>query len=357
MAPGVPDYYKSLGLPPTASDAEIKKSYRKLALQFHPDKNPGNKQAEEKFKEIAEAYSTLSDAEKRRKYEQLRTAPPPPPSQARGADNFQWWGKAPGEGPGNPFGKRPASAASSAGPGSFGGFAQRYSAGAAPGTWQAPGFAAAPPAGGSGGTFGGFMPRHFTLGEATSLFDSIFGGQDPFEDFTDSSSLGFGPPRSNALTNGNGRKGSSWDVKITKVKRADGTVVIERTDASGHTTRTVEGGPGGAAPPPQARPAQAARRPEDAGFAQPRSYTPSYSPAAPYNAGVPPMMELPAPPRAQLPMAQQTLRPALVVAQAAGGAASRGGGIERGSWSSAGGAAAAAAASGARGAFVGWSSN
>jgi molecular chaperone DnaJ len=63
------DYYEVLGLSHSASDQEIKSAYRKLALKHHPDKNPGDKQAEEKFKEAAEAYSVLSDPEKRARYD------------------------------------------------------------------------------------------------------------------------------------------------------------------------------------------------------------------------------------------------------------------------------------------------
>lgn len=65
------DYYKILGIERKASEEEIKRAYRKLALQYHPDRNPGNKEAEEKFKEINEAYQVLSDAEKRGRYDQL----------------------------------------------------------------------------------------------------------------------------------------------------------------------------------------------------------------------------------------------------------------------------------------------
>ncbi|MFN5416976.1 MAG: molecular chaperone DnaJ [Flavobacteriia bacterium] len=64
------DYYEVLGLAKNASEAEIKKAYRKLALQYHPDKNPDDKGAEEKFKEAAEAYEILSNAEKRQRYDQ-----------------------------------------------------------------------------------------------------------------------------------------------------------------------------------------------------------------------------------------------------------------------------------------------
>jgi molecular chaperone DnaJ len=64
------DFYEILGVSRTADDAEIKKAYRKLAIKYHPDKNQGDKAAEEKFKEAAEAYETLSNAEKRQRYNQ-----------------------------------------------------------------------------------------------------------------------------------------------------------------------------------------------------------------------------------------------------------------------------------------------
>lgn len=65
------DYYEVLGVSKTATPDEIKKAYRKLAIKYHPDKNPGDKEAEEKFKEAAEAYSVLSDADKRQRYDQF----------------------------------------------------------------------------------------------------------------------------------------------------------------------------------------------------------------------------------------------------------------------------------------------
>jgi molecular chaperone DnaJ len=65
------DYYSILGVSKTASQEEIKAAYRKLALKYHPDRNPDNKEAEEKFKEAAQAYEVLSDPEKRNRYDQL----------------------------------------------------------------------------------------------------------------------------------------------------------------------------------------------------------------------------------------------------------------------------------------------
>lgn len=317
----VPDYYRTLGVQKDAAEADIKKAYRKLALQYHPDKNPGNKQAEEKFKQIAEAYATLSDAGKRRQYDMVKDAPPrPAPSQAHANENFHWWGKAPGEGPGDPFARPPQAPFGAPGAGAFyGGFAGGdFGPGAAR---RSRGFSDAPSP--SSMNWGPFVPERFSMNEARNLFDAFFGGRDPFADFTDP--FGGASP-ANALTGGatpgTGRSGSSWDVKITKVKRADGSVTIERTDShTGQTTRSTEGG----------------RTPK----------------ADPFGFG----FEATAP----SPTAAGN-RPDPSKMQAAGGAAG-GGTFHRGDWGSPGGGgrapalASGAAGAGGRGAFVNWSSN
>src|SRR5690349_23555918 len=66
------DFYKVLGVKKDVSDADLKKTYRKLARQYHPDSNPGDVKAEARFKEISEAYSVLSDPQMRQEYDQIR---------------------------------------------------------------------------------------------------------------------------------------------------------------------------------------------------------------------------------------------------------------------------------------------
>jgi curved DNA-binding protein len=96
------DYYKTLGVERSASDAEIKKAYRKLARQHHPDINPGNKAAETKFKEITEAYEVLSDKDKREKYDRFGRDWQRYQQGGGGAGGFDW-GTYAGAG-GSPFG-------------------------------------------------------------------------------------------------------------------------------------------------------------------------------------------------------------------------------------------------------------
>lgn len=68
------NYYDILGISKSATDADIKKAYKKMAMQYHPDRNKGDKKAEEKFKEVNEAYQVLSDATKKKNYDQFGSA-------------------------------------------------------------------------------------------------------------------------------------------------------------------------------------------------------------------------------------------------------------------------------------------
>ena len=94
------DYYSVLGVGKNATDEEIKKAYRKMAMKYHPDRNPGDKQAEEKFKEVGEAYDVLGDRSKRDAYDRYGHA---------GVDGMGGMGGGPG-----------------AGAGGFGGFAEAF---------------------------------------------------------------------------------------------------------------------------------------------------------------------------------------------------------------------------------------
>src|SRR5215510_3732602 len=84
------DYYKILGVERKASADDIRSAYRKLAMKYHPDKNPGDKKAEDKFKDINEAYQVLSDDSKRAKYDQLGSAYTNFRGRGGRADDFQW---------------------------------------------------------------------------------------------------------------------------------------------------------------------------------------------------------------------------------------------------------------------------
>src|ERR1700678_1797377 len=94
MAVKFKDYYEVLGVPRGASEDEIRKTYRQLARKYHPDVNPNDKSAEEKFKEINEAYEVLSDADKRKRYDELGANWKsgadftPPPGSRNGRVNF-----------------------------------------------------------------------------------------------------------------------------------------------------------------------------------------------------------------------------------------------------------------------------
>lgn len=357
MGGDVPDYYKALGVQKNAPEAEIKKAYRKLALKWHPDKNPGNNQAEEKFKEIAEAYATLSSDEKRRHYDQVRDAPPvrpAPPRQATPDENFQWWGRAPGEGPGDPFSRKPAPA-----PAEFYGADDATFYGGGVPRRQAPRRGS----GGGGARHGGFVPQRFSLNEAFGLFDSLFGGHDPFSDFTDALGGPFAGRQDRhsgvrggarmLSDSGGGMGGGSWDVKITKVKRPDGTVVVERTDArTGQTTRSSGSDSN------RDRSSTYPSYEDDGRFTPP--YPRASRPHDVFDSGhIPPSHGATMDSTGFFGKASERSRrstPGSIRAMdAAGGAANGGGGIERGNWANAG--AVASGGGGQRGAFINWSSN
>src|SRR3990167_3327535 len=86
------DYYEVLGVNRNADQNEIKKSYRKLAMKYHPDRNPDNKEAEEHFKEIQKAYEILSDSSKRSAYDQFGHAGVDPSMQQPGGRGFGGFG-------------------------------------------------------------------------------------------------------------------------------------------------------------------------------------------------------------------------------------------------------------------------
>ena len=97
------DYYQILGVERSASADDIRKAYRKLAMQYHPDRNPGNKQSEDKFKEINEAYQVLSDKEKRARFDQLGSAYSNWQQRGGSPGDFDWsqWASGQGQPGGN----------------------------------------------------------------------------------------------------------------------------------------------------------------------------------------------------------------------------------------------------------------
>src|SRR4051794_17744598 len=94
MAVKFRDYYETLGVPRTSAEGQIRQAYRKLARKFHPDVNPGDKSAEEKFKDINEAFEVLSDEKKRREYDRLgsnwRAGTDFTPQPDRSGDGFEF---------------------------------------------------------------------------------------------------------------------------------------------------------------------------------------------------------------------------------------------------------------------------
>jgi len=82
------DYYEVLGIQKGASESEIKSAFRKMAMKYHPDRNPGDKEAEEKFKEINEAYGILSDPDKKSKYDRFGHAGVDPSAGFGGGAGF-----------------------------------------------------------------------------------------------------------------------------------------------------------------------------------------------------------------------------------------------------------------------------
>src|SRR5438445_11447629 len=96
------DFYETLGVKRKASEEEIKKAYRKLARQFHPDRNPGDKQAEGRFKEVQEAYDVVGDKEKRAQYDRFGFAGAGAGPFGGGGGPFRWGGGGGGSGGGEP---------------------------------------------------------------------------------------------------------------------------------------------------------------------------------------------------------------------------------------------------------------
>lgn len=144
------DYYKVLGIDKKATDAEVKKAYRKMARKYHPDINPNNKEAEKKFKEINEANEVLSKPENRKKYDKYG-------KDWKQAEHFEQAGRQQAYQQGNP--------------GSRGGYGQNYQGGDFGGTDFSDFFSSMFGGGASGGRKAGFRGQDFSAGLALTLKD------------------------------------------------------------------------------------------------------------------------------------------------------------------------------------------
>lgn len=178
MAVEYKDYYKILGVAKDADHDAIRKAFRKLARQYHPDVNPGDKAAEEKFKEINEAHEVLSDPEKRKKYDEMLAY-------------YQQYGRWPGEGM------------------TDGGFGRAGAAGA-----------------GAGGG------QYYTMSEED--LEDLFGGQSPFSDFFETFfQSGAGAP-------GAGTRARTGRTRATPGQDVESLVEITLAEAYQGVTRTFE---------------------------------------------------------------------------------------------------------------------
>jgi curved DNA-binding protein len=192
------DYYKIMGVDKKATAKDIKAAYRKLARQHHPDVNPGNKQAEAKFKEINEAYEVLGDEEKRKKYDEL------------GAHwkEYEQWQKSGGAASGQPF------------------------------DWSRYGFA-----GGGGGRSGGVHYQTMTEEDLQNLFGGG-GGESPFSSFFytffGGDEPGMGPGGGRFRTAGRSRRGQDFEqpIEISLEEAYSGTTrMFQMEDGSGKSRR------------------------------------------------------------------------------------------------------------------------
>ena len=177
MAVDYKDYYKILGVDKKASEKDIRSAYRKLARKYHPDVNPGDKAAEEKFKEINEANEVLADPEKRKKYDEM-------------SQYYQQYGRWPGAGATGPAG--------------------------------------------AGSGFGGGQYQYYTVSEED--LNDLFGGQSPFSDFFETYfGSGFGGGRT-----GTAGAGSRTRQRATRGQDIESEVEVSLAEAYSGATRVFE---------------------------------------------------------------------------------------------------------------------